>query len=149
VTSTDCLGCCAVLCYALLEPLTGIVPQKKPKGKTLHEIEEEEGGPVKESMVGMAAVKRAIRRKKAAAGGALGGGRGQGNSSSRWTRSRGDCLMQTCSLTTRMALPTRTGTDSQRPFVDHQREPHQQPRLLPSCTNRAASGGGAGERQPH
>jgi hypothetical protein len=45
------------------------VPVKqKPKGKTLHEIEEEEGGPVKESMVGMAAVQRAIRRKKADAG---------------------------------------------------------------------------------
>lgn len=47
---------------------SGVVPKKKPKGKTLHEIEQEEGGPVKESMVGMAAVQRAIRRKKAEAG---------------------------------------------------------------------------------
>lgn len=46
----------------------GVVPQKKPKGQTLREIEESEGGPVKESMVGMAAVQRALRRKKKAAG---------------------------------------------------------------------------------
>lgn len=45
-----------------------MVPKKKPKGKTLNEIEEEEGGPVKESMVGMAAVQRALRRKKREAG---------------------------------------------------------------------------------
>lgn len=49
-----------------LSPCT--VPHKRPKGKTLHEIEAEEGGPVKESMVGMAAVQRAIRRKKKEAG---------------------------------------------------------------------------------
>lgn len=34
------------------------------KGKTLAEIEQEEGGPVKESLIGMAQVKRAENRKK-------------------------------------------------------------------------------------
>lgn len=33
------------------------------KGKTLEQIEAEEGGPVKESMVGMAHSKRAAKRK--------------------------------------------------------------------------------------
>jgi CD2 antigen cytoplasmic tail-binding protein 2 len=33
------------------------------KGKTLEQIESEEGGPVKESMVGMAQSKRAAKRK--------------------------------------------------------------------------------------
>jgi hypothetical protein len=37
--------------------------EKASKGKTLAEIEEEEGGPVKESLVGMAQVKRAQGRK--------------------------------------------------------------------------------------
>jgi hypothetical protein len=57
-----------------------IVPKKKPKGKTLHEIEQEEGGPVKESMVGMAAVQRALRRKKREAGEStnMHGGKGKG-----------------------------------------------------------------------
>ena len=54
---------CLPLCRFAAVPV-----KQKPKGKTLHEIEEEEGGPVKESMVGMAAVQRAIRRKKAEAG---------------------------------------------------------------------------------
>eukprot|EP00878_Enallax_costatus_P019649 GHUV01020732.1.p1 GENE.GHUV01020732.1~~GHUV01020732.1.p1 ORF type:complete len:280 (+),score=100.80 GHUV01020732.1:257-1096(+) len=40
------------------------VKAKAVKGQTLREIEGEEGGPVKESMVGMAAVQRALRRKK-------------------------------------------------------------------------------------
>ncbi len=38
-------------------------PGKKKDGKTLAEIEEEEGGPIKESLVGMAHVKRAANRK--------------------------------------------------------------------------------------
>lgn len=38
------------------------------KGKTLAEIEDEEGGPVKESMVSMAQTKRRMARKGAAAG---------------------------------------------------------------------------------
>ena len=38
-----------------------------PKGKTLKEWEDEEGGPVKESLVGMAQVKRSVKRKSAAA----------------------------------------------------------------------------------
>lgn len=36
------------------------------KGKTLEQIENEEGGPIKESMVGMAHNKRAAKRKGAA-----------------------------------------------------------------------------------
>jgi hypothetical protein len=44
------------------------VQRKKPKGQTLREIEEEEGGPVKESLVSMAAVQRALRRKRTNAG---------------------------------------------------------------------------------
>ncbi|KAL6761206.1 hypothetical protein V8C86DRAFT_905231 [Haematococcus lacustris] len=36
----------------------------KPKGKTFAEIEAEEGGPVKESLLGMAQVKRALGRKQ-------------------------------------------------------------------------------------
>ncbi|GLC52767.1 hypothetical protein PLESTB_000665900 [Pleodorina starrii] len=39
------------------------VPQAR-KGKTLAEIEAEEGGPIKESLVGMAQTKRALDRKK-------------------------------------------------------------------------------------
>jgi hypothetical protein len=39
------------------------VPRPGAKGMTLKEIEDEEGGPVKESMVGMAQVKRAVARK--------------------------------------------------------------------------------------
>lgn len=43
---------------------TGPVATKKPqKGMTLAEIEDEEGGPVKESLVGMAHVRRAQRRR--------------------------------------------------------------------------------------
>jgi hypothetical protein len=41
------------------------VVKQQRKGQTLREIEESEGGPVKESLVGMAAVQRALRRKKA------------------------------------------------------------------------------------
>jgi hypothetical protein len=37
---------------------------RRQKGQTLAEWEAAEGGPVKESMVGMAAVKRALRRKQ-------------------------------------------------------------------------------------
>lgn len=37
------------------------------KGKTLEQIENEEGGPVKESQVGMAQTRRASKRKGAAA----------------------------------------------------------------------------------
>ncbi|KIZ04688.1 hypothetical protein MNEG_3275 [Monoraphidium neglectum] len=48
---------------------TGPVTTRKAfKGKTLAEIEEEEGGPVKESLVGMAHTKRAQRRRAAAPG---------------------------------------------------------------------------------
>ena len=36
-----------------------------PKGKTLGEIEADEGGAVKESLVGMAQTKRAAQRKQA------------------------------------------------------------------------------------
>ena len=45
------------------------------KGKTLEEIENEEGGPIKESMVGMAHNKRAARRKGTGVGGRSGAGR--------------------------------------------------------------------------
>ena len=38
------------------------------KGKTLEQIETEEGGPVKESLVGMAQNRRAAKRKGAMAG---------------------------------------------------------------------------------
>ena len=38
---------------------------KVPKGKTLGEIEADEGGTVKESLVGMAQTKRAAQRKQA------------------------------------------------------------------------------------
>ncbi len=39
--------------------------KKVPKGKTLGEIEADEGGVVKESLVGMAQTKRAAQRKQA------------------------------------------------------------------------------------
>lgn len=51
------------MCYTRYFPFVG-VQTKVHKGQTLREIEDEEGGPVKESMVGMAAVQRALRRKK-------------------------------------------------------------------------------------
>lgn len=41
----------------------GVPAKVKKDGKTLAEIEQEEGGPVKESLVGMAHVKRAAGRK--------------------------------------------------------------------------------------
>jgi hypothetical protein len=44
-----------------------VTTKRGPKGKTLAEIEEEEGGPVKESLIGMAHVKRASRRRAGAA----------------------------------------------------------------------------------
>jgi CD2 antigen cytoplasmic tail-binding protein 2 len=54
--------------------LQAVTTKRGHKGKTLAEIEEEEGGPVKESLVGMAHVKRAQRRRAGdAAGGGLGG----------------------------------------------------------------------------
>jgi hypothetical protein len=40
------------------------------KGKTLEQIEAEEGGPIKESLVGMAHTKRTLKRKGGAAIGA-------------------------------------------------------------------------------
>ena len=49
--------CCTFPCV----PLAG-------KGKTLAEIEADEGGPVRESMVGMAHAKRAMARKKGKGG---------------------------------------------------------------------------------
>ena len=39
--------------------------KKVPKGKSLGEIEADEGGVVKESLVGMAQTKRAAQRKQA------------------------------------------------------------------------------------
>ena len=39
-------------------------PKPKPDGKTLHELESEEGGPVKESLVKSALTKRALDRKR-------------------------------------------------------------------------------------
>jgi hypothetical protein len=48
-----------------LPVLAGAKPgAHRQKGQTLAEWEAAEGGPVKESMVGMAAVKRALRRKQ-------------------------------------------------------------------------------------
>jgi len=44
-------------------PKPAVTTKHVHKGKTLAEIEDEEGGPVKESLVGMAHVKRAQRRR--------------------------------------------------------------------------------------
>lgn len=47
------------------QPVVDAKPVAQPrKGKTLAEIEAEEGGPIKESLVGMAHTKRALDRKK-------------------------------------------------------------------------------------
>lgn len=58
------LICCVSRGLLLTLTLFAGDKEKACKGQTLREIEDAEGGPVKESMVGMAAVKRALKRKK-------------------------------------------------------------------------------------
>jgi hypothetical protein len=63
----NCTFCCACmynLQLRLLVPAGAKPGARRQKGQTLAEWEAAEGGPVKESMVGMAAVKRALRRKQ-------------------------------------------------------------------------------------
>lgn len=73
--------------------LQGFKPgTRRQKGQTLAEVEQQEGGPVKESLVGMAAVQRALRRKKQQGGQAA-------PHRSNSTSVNGSALLHTASVT--------------------------------------------------